>query len=30
VVRAFFRIKIDTLGNIQVLIENMNSDVCKG
>jgi len=30
VVRAFFRIKIDALGNIQVLIENMNSDVCKG
>jgi hypothetical protein len=30
VVRAFFRIKIDTLGNIQVSIENMNSDVCKG
>ena len=30
VVRAFFRIKFDTLGNIQVTIENMNSDVCKG
>ena len=30
VVRAFFRIKIDALGTIQVLIENMNSDVCKG
>ena len=30
VVRVFFRIKIDTLGNIQVSIENMNSDVCKG
>jgi hypothetical protein len=30
VVRAFFRIKIDALGNIQVVIENMNSDVCKG
>jgi len=30
VVRAFFRIKIDTFGIIQVLIENMNSDVCKG
>ena len=30
VVRAFFRVKIDGRGNIQVWIERMTGDVCNG